>query len=50
MKENRIKVTKIRNNTVVGVIVNGIEMLATNKCRTIYNLGNPVRTIKYTLN
>jgi len=50
MEKNKVKVTQIKGNTVVGVISNGMEFLATNKCRTIYNTGNPIRTIKYTLN
>ena len=45
MKKHRIK-----GNTVVGVIIRGMEFLATDKCRKKYNRGNPITVIKYNLN
>ena len=45
MKKHRIK-----GNTVVGVIIMGMEFLATDKCRKKYNSGNPITVIKYNLN
>lgn len=45
-----MKKHRSRNNTVVGVIIMGMEFLATDKCRKKYNRGNPITVIKYYLN
>jgi len=36
--------------TTVGVIINGIEFRATDKCRKLYNQGNPINILKFHLN
>jgi hypothetical protein len=34
----------------ISVIINGIQSIATNKCRKKYNQGNPINVVKFNLN
>lgn len=45
-----MKKTRIKNHVVVGIILHGVESFATDKCRTKYNIGNPINVIKWHLN
>lgn len=50
-KHPKVKVTYMTtHNKVVGACVDTVQIFICSNCRTIYNIGEPVRTAKFNLN